>query len=119
VVAGPDGNGVERHRAPRALPQAQRKLRALQRKAARQVGPWDETTKGKQDPSKGWQRTRREISRVHARVANLRIDRLHKLTTRLSQTHDVIGGETLAVKNMMAAGGSRKRGLNRALVLQQ
>jgi transposase len=27
----------------------------------------------------------------------------------------VIGGETLAVKNMMAAGGARKRGLNRSL----
>ncbi len=115
VVAGPDGNRAQRHGAPRALQQAQRKLRALQRKAARQVGPWDETTQRKQHPSKGWQRTRREISRVHARVVNLRIDRLHKLTTRLSQTHDVIGGETLAVKNMMAAGGPRKRGLNRAL----
>ena len=48
-------------------------------------------------------------------MANLRTDRTHKLTTQLSQTHDVIGAETLAVKNMMAAGGSRKRGLNRAL----
>ena len=47
-----------------------------------------------QDPSRGWQRTRREIGRAHARVANLRCDRLHKLTTGLSQTHDVIGGET-------------------------
>ena len=80
VVAGPAGNEVERHRAPRALKQAHRKLRALQRKAARQVGPWDETTRREQDPSKGWQRTRREIGRAHARVANLRIDRLHKLT---------------------------------------
>jgi putative transposase len=48
-------------------------------------------------------------------VANLRADRTHKLTTQLSQTHEIIGAETLAVKNMMAAGGSHKRGLNRAL----
>ena len=115
VVADPHGQELERIRAPREFKQAQRKLRALQRKAARQVGPWDETTRRKQEPSTGWQATRREIGRAHARVANLRIDRLHKLTTRLSQTHAVIGGETLAVKNMMAAGGSRKRGLNRAL----
>ena len=115
VVADPDGNELERHRAPRVLKAAQQKLRALQRKAARQIGPWDETTRRKQDPSKGWQRTQREISHVHARVAHLRLDRLHKLTIRLSQAHDVIGGETLAIKNMMAAGGSRKRGLNRAL----
>lgn len=115
VVADPDGNELERHRAPRALKAAQQKLRSLQRKAARQVGRWDETTGRKQDPSKGWQRTQREISHVHARVANLRLDRLHKLTTRLSQAHSVIGGETLAIKNMMATGGSRKRGLNRSL----
>ncbi len=115
VVAAPHGQELERHPAPRELKQAQRKLRALQRKADRQMGPWDEQTRRKQDASKGWQRTQREISRTHARVANLRLDRLHKLTTRLSQTHDVIGGETLAIKNMMAAGGSRKRGLNRSL----
>ena len=48
-------------------------------------------------------------------MANLRAERIHKLTTRLSQTHYVIGAETLAVKNMIAAGGSRKRGLNRSL----
>ena len=115
VVADPDGVELARHPAPRELNQAQRKLRALQRKAARQVGPWDETTRCRRDPSQGWQRTQREISRVHTRVANLRIDGLHKLTTRLSQTHAVIGSENLAVKNMMAAGGSRKRGLNRSL----
>ncbi len=115
VVADPDGIELERFRAPRELKQAQRKLRALHRKAARQVGPWDETTTRKQEPSQGWARTRREIRRAHARVANLRADRLHKLTTGLSQTHAVIGGETLAIKNMMACGGSRKRGLNRSL----
>jgi putative transposase len=115
VVATPNGQELERHRAPRELKCAQGKLRALQRKAARQVGPWDETINGKREPSKGWQRTQRDISRAHARVANLRADRLRKLTTRLSQAHDVIGGETLAVKNMMASGGSRKCGLNRSL----
>ena len=101
--------------APRELKQAHRKVRALQRKAARQVGPWDQTVKHKQESSKGWQRTQKDIRRAHARVANLRTERIHKLTTRLSQAHDVIGTETLAVKNMMAAGGSPKRGLNRSL----
>ena len=115
VVADPAGGELYRDRAPRELKDALRQLRALQRKAARQVGPWDETTRRKQNPSHGWLRTQREIGRTHGRVANLRADRLHKLTTRLSQTHQVIGAETLAVKNMMAAGGARKRGLNRSL----
>ena len=115
MVADPTGGELYRDRAPRELKDAPRQLRALQRKAARQVGPWDETTRRKQNPSHGWLRTQREIGRTHGRVANLRAHRLHKLTTRLSQTHQVIGAETLAVKNMMAAGGARKRGLNRSL----
>jgi putative transposase len=115
VLADPGGNELERHRAPREFKAAQRKLRALQRKAARQVGAWDQIARRKQQPSTGWQSTQQQISRVHARVANLRADRIHKLTTRISQTHSVIGTETLVVKNMMVAAGSRKRGLNRAL----
>ncbi|WP_317160519.1 IS607 family element RNA-guided endonuclease TnpB [[Mycobacterium] appelbergii] len=114
VVADPDGNELARHRAPRELRRAHQKLRAMQRKAARQVGPWDTSTFTKRRPSRGWERTQRDIARVHARVAQLRADRLHKLTTQLSQKHGVIGGETLTVRNMMARGGSRKRGLNRA-----
>jgi putative transposase len=115
VVADAAGNELGRHSAPRELKHAQRKLRALQRKAARQVGRWNQITQRKQQPSQGWMHTQREIRRAHTRVANLRADRIHKLTTRLSQTHGVIGAETLAIKNMMAAGGSRKRGLNRSL----
>ena len=115
VVADPRGAELARHRAPRELKAAHRKLRTLQRKAARQVGPWDRATGTRRAPSQGWLRTQADIARVHARVAHLRVDRLHKLTAVLSQTHAVIGAETLAVKNMMARGGAAKRGLNRAL----
>ncbi len=48
-------------------------------------------------------------------MANLRRDRLHKLTTLLAQSFEVICTENLAVKAMMAAGGARKRGLNRSV----
>lgn len=115
VLATPDGRNLERMRAPRELRQAQLVLRALQRKAARQVGPWDAENKRRRQASAGWEDTQRQVATAHARVAQLRGDRMHKLTTRLTQTHAVIGVETLAVKNMMAAGGARKRGLNRAL----
>jgi putative transposase len=115
VVATPDGKQVAREPAPKPLRQALAVVRALQRKAARQGGPWDPQTLSRRDPSAGWQRTQRQVAAAHARVANLRTDRLHKLTTALVQTHTVLGVETLAIKNMMAAGGSRKRGLNRSL----
>ncbi len=115
VAATPDGREVMRVRAPREFAHACAKLRALQRKAARQQGRWDATTKTRREPSAGWLRTQQAIAKQHVRVGNLRRDRLHKLTTELAQSFDVIGTETLAVKNMMAAGGAGKKGLNRAL----
>jgi putative transposase len=105
VVATPEGTELQRLRAPKDLTQAQRKLRALHRKAARQTGPWDAHHGRTQQPSAGWQRTQRQAAKAHARVANLRTDRLHKLTTSLTQTHQVTGVETLAVKNKMPSGG--------------
>jgi putative transposase len=115
VVATPDGKQVAREPAPKPLRKALSVVRALQRKAARQRGPWDPQTLSRRDPSAGWARTQRQVAAAHARVANLRTDRLHKLTTHLVHTHTVLGVETLAVKNMMASGGRRKRGLNRSL----
>jgi putative transposase len=131
VVASPDGTAIARHTAPRELKQVLRKLRALQRKAARQRGPWNASAQHKQDASRGWESTQTQIARAHARVANLRADRIHKLTTSLAKTHRVIGAETLAVKNMMRRpkpkpdpdnpgaflpnGATAKSGLNRAL----
>ncbi|MGW8431725.1 IS607 family element RNA-guided endonuclease TnpB [Curtobacterium citreum] len=102
VVARPDGTEVERLRAPQELASALGTLRTLQRQAARQVGPYDAATKRRQQPSAGWRRTQARIRKVHARVANLRADRLHKLTTRLSRQFDVIGVEHLNVAGMMA-----------------
>jgi putative transposase len=131
VVAGSDGIEIARHSAPRELKRALRKLRALQRKAARQRGPWNVAAQQKQDASRGWESTQAELARAHARVANLRADRIHKLTTSLATTHQVVGEETLAVKNMMRRpkpkpdpdnpgaflpnGATAKTGLNRAL----
>jgi putative transposase len=115
VVATPGGEQLLREPAPKHLRRALRVVRALQRKAARQRGPWDPQARRARDASAGWQRTQRAAAAAHARVASLRTDRLHKLTTALAQTHTVPGVETLAVKNMMAGGAARKRGLNRCL----
>lgn len=101
VVADTHGNEILRQPAPKNFEKTKKKMRALQRKAARQQGPWDPDTKTWRDPSHGWTQTQQHIRRTHARIANLRRDRLHKLTTRLAATYPVIGGETLAVKNMM------------------
>ncbi|AEF38967.1 IS607 family element RNA-guided endonuclease TnpB [Hoyosella subflava] len=115
VAATPDGREVLRVQARKEFKRASRKLRALQRKAARQAGPWDAVTESRREPSNAWLRTQQVIAKQQVRVANQRRDRLHKLTTLLAQSFDVIGTETLAVKNMMASGGARKKGLNRSI----
>ena len=115
VVATPEGREVDRITAPRPLEAAQHRLRGLQRKAARQHGPYDPDTKSRREPSTSWCRTQAQIAKTHHRVANLRTDFLAKTTTTLAQRHDVIGIETLAVKKMMAKGPGWKRKLNRGI----
>ncbi|TVY99882.1 transposase [Trebonia kvetii] len=115
VIATPDGREIGRVPAPKSLTAAQARLRGLQRKAARQQGPWDPGAKTSKPPSKRWARTNRRIGRTHAHAAAVRRDVLHKATTSLAQRHQVITVETLNASGMRSAGGAYKRGLNRAL----
>jgi putative transposase len=46
-------------------------------------------------------RTEQRIARLYERVANLRREQTHQLTTALTREFGVIGVETLAVKNLM------------------
>ncbi|WP_143082946.1 RNA-guided endonuclease TnpB family protein, partial [Exiguobacterium sp. KRL4] len=43
---------------------------------------------------------RRKVARIHEKIANKRTDFLHKVSTEIVKNHDVIGIETLQVKNM-------------------
>jgi putative transposase len=115
VIATPDGREIKRVPAPKPLTAAQARLRALQRRAARQQGPWDPETRTRRPPSKRWARTSRRIGRTHAHAAAVRRDVLHKATTSLARQHRVITVETLNASGMRSAGGACKRGLNRAL----
>ena len=77
--------------APKPLKQAKTKLVTLQRQASKQV-------RGSQNQRK----TYNKISRLHARIARIRLDFLHKLTTYLAQTFKLIKIENLKVQGMMA-----------------
>ena len=46
-------------------------------------------------------KARIRVARVHERIANIRKDFLHKLSTRLTDENQVIAIERLSVKNMM------------------
>jgi putative transposase len=115
VVATAGGTEIGRVAAPKSLTAAQARLRRLQRRAARQHGPYDPASRTKRQPSKRWRRTQARIGTTHAHAAAVRRDVLHKATTALAQQHQVVVVETLNAAGMRAKGGARKRGLNRAL----
>ncbi|MHC5597974.1 MAG: RNA-guided endonuclease InsQ/TnpB family protein [Nostoc sp.] len=52
--------------------------------------------------SANWKKAQIEIARCHAKIANIRKDTLHKLTTYLSKNHAQIVIEDLNVKGMMS-----------------
>jgi putative transposase len=115
VVATPGGVEVDRVAAPKPLTAAQNRLRALQRQAARQQGPYDPTAQARRDPSARWRRTQARIARTHARIADIHDHEIHVATTKLATRHQVVVVEELAAKNLSRRGGAPKRGLNRAL----
>ncbi|MFE9956859.1 IS607 family element RNA-guided endonuclease TnpB [Micromonospora sp. NPDC005299] len=83
---------------PRPLGDAQCRLRRLGRSMSRKAGPDRRTG---QRPSNRWQRANARLGRAHARVAHLRRDSLHKLTTRICQEHGAIVVEDLNVAGML------------------
>lgn len=66
------------------------KLATLQRKLARQ-------TKG----GKNRDKTKRKIAKLHARIANIRNDATHKLTSHLAKNHSEVVIENLNVSGML------------------
>jgi putative transposase len=90
---------------PRHLSNAQQRLRALGRALARKQGP---DRRAGRRPSNRWQRAANRLGRAHARVANLRRDSLHKLTTQIAREH-----ATVVVEDLHVAGMLRNRRLAR------
>lgn len=89
----------EKIEAPKPLRKALKKLARLQRVLARRK-------KG----SNRRERTKRALSRLYARISNIRSDFLHKLTTRLCSENQAMGIEDLNVAGMI-----RNRKLSRAI----
>ena len=84
---------------PRHLVGARSRLRALGRTLSRRQGPDRRTGRR---PSNRWQRASARLGRAHARVARLRRDGLHKLTSRLTREHGTVVAEDLHVAGMLA-----------------
>lgn len=82
------GEVVEGAKAYRRLESKLRRLQWLNRN--KQVG------------SANWRKTQIKIARLHRRVANIRKDTLHKLTTYLAKNHGMVVIEDLNVSGMLA-----------------
>ena len=80
----------------------ERKIRRFQRKLSRQV-------KG----SNRWQQTKHRIAKLHLKIANIRNDFLHKVSTKLVKENQIICLEDLNVKGMV-----KNRKLARAISRQ-
>lgn len=74
----------------RAYRKAQSRLKFLQRALCR-----------KQLNSKNRQKARLRLAKAHRRVANIRLDAIHKLTTHLAKNHGTIVIENLNVSGML------------------
>ena len=92
---------------PQHWGRAQHALRRASRQVSRRVGPDRRTGRR---PSKRWENASRRRNAVHYRVASLRRDGLHKLTTGLAST---IG--TVVVEDLNVAGMFKNRKLARHL----
>ena len=87
IVITSDGKKFDN---PKALERYEKRLRHYQKKLSRQI-------KG----SKGREKTRKHLSRVHEKISNLRNNTIHNITTQLVKENDVIVMEDLNVEGMM------------------
>ncbi|WP_214820926.1 MULTISPECIES: IS200/IS605 family element RNA-guided endonuclease TnpB [unclassified Exiguobacterium] len=86
--------------------QNDRYFRTLEKKLAREQRKLSRrqlialNRKVKLSEAKNYQKQKRKVARIHEKIANKRTDFLHKVSTEIVKKHDVIGIETLQVKNM-------------------
>jgi putative transposase len=64
--------------------------------------------------SSNWRKAKKKVQRIHAHIANVRNDFLHKLSTEVSKNHAIVCVEQLQVGNMSrsAAGTQETPGIN-------
>lgn len=106
---------------PQAYATAQKQLRRLSQQFRRQteaanvragILPGEPIPKGMHIPwSQNMRKTQQRIARLHARIASLRANALHQLTTMLVERFDVMAIEDLNVAGMPSSAGHRGYGL--------
>lgn len=75
---------------PKAFYRMQRKLRRLQRSFSRM-----------EKQSSNWHKMKKKIAKLHFRIASIRNEASHQMTTELARDYGIIGVEDLNVKGMV------------------
>ena len=75
--------------------ESHRKLAKAQRRLSRMQG-----SKKKEEKSANYLKQLKKVNRIHRRIANQRLDNLHKLSTEIANQYDVVCVESLNMKNM-------------------
>ena len=95
-VVDNEGNLVLDVENPRHTKSAEVLLRRAQRMASRKVGP-----KPGIKASNRWKKANKRVTNIHRGIANRRADLIHKTTTHLAKSADVIVVESLNIKGMV------------------
>ena len=84
---------------PHYFRQSQKKLARLQRSLSRKKGSrkWERK-------SNNWVKQYRKVAKLHAHIANQRIDMLHKASTEIANRYDVVCVENLNMKSLSNKG---------------
>ena len=89
-----DDNGIKgtNHKYYR---ESHRKLAKAQRRLSRMEG-----SKKKGEKSANYLKQLKKVNRIHRRIANQRLDNLHKISTEIANQYDVVCVESLNMKSM-------------------
>lgn len=53
------------------------------------------------EEAKNYQKARQQVAKIHEKISNIRKDYIHKITTEIIQTYDLVALEDLKTSNMM------------------
>jgi putative transposase len=98
TVMYPDGTVAGKVPSPRALRASLADLRRANRALAR-----------KTEGSMRWHKARHGLGRVHARIAAIRSDAIHKATTNLAKTHGQVVIEDLGIRQLSSGLRSHRK----------
>ncbi len=91
-----NGNKGTNHKYYR---ESHKKLAKAQKRLSRMQG-----SKKKEEKSANYLKQLQKVNRIHRRIANQRLDNLHKLSTEIANQYDVVCVESLNMKSMSNKG---------------